>query len=163
MTTHEKALEAAAKAIRSDIWEREPNPTTERYLADLRQQAKDQAETAIAAYISALLPGDAAGLVERLEKRPIEGEYVLQKWARERDEAASLIQSQAAGWAADKARIAELEAVLEPFVRFAEHIAEQKPGWNHNDFVFAGPLHETRLTMKDFRAARVLLNGERKG
>jgi len=48
-----KGLEAAARAIRSGIWETEPNPTTERYCADLRQQAKDQAEAAIRAYLEA--------------------------------------------------------------------------------------------------------------
>ncbi len=48
----ERALEAGAKALRGDIWETEPNPNTERYCADLRQQAKDDAERAIRTYLS---------------------------------------------------------------------------------------------------------------
>src|SRR5690606_6831286 len=45
----------------------EPNPATERYVADLRQQAMDQAEAAVRAYLSAAVPADVAGLVEELQ------------------------------------------------------------------------------------------------
>lgn len=157
MTTHEKALEAAAMAIRSDIWEREPNPTTERYLADLRQQAKDQAETAITAYISALLPEDAAGLVERL--RSAHDRFAILDGVDNDGlcdvlEAASLIQSQAAGWAADKARIAELEEGLEPFASAADD-AERLAGHD-------GPLGQY-IDLPHLRRVHSLLNGERKG
>lgn len=72
----------------------------------------------VAAYVSALLPEDVAGLVERLEKRAdffdgIQTEFGAPTSTLDR-EAASLIQSQAA-------RIEELEAGLEPFADVADH------------------------------------------
>lgn len=48
-------------------------------------------------------------------------------------------------------------AALEPFAKFAEHIARERPGWDHDDFTFAGPLSETKITMGDFRRARAAL------
>lgn len=147
MTTHEKALEAAAKAIRSDIWEREPNPTTERYVADLRQQVKDQAEAAVAAYISALLPEDAAGLVERLESHM--GKQDIPVLLADCRQAASLIQSQAA-------RIAELEDTG----RFLVDRLDEFDLTDDADEMCQAFIGHVEPAHERFRA---LLNGERKG
>lgn len=96
-----------------------------------------------------LAPAEVSDLVERLQLRPFEGEYVLPKWAREREQAAALIQLQAA-------RIAELEAGLEPFAKVADELTQSKygPAWGFNNAI---------LEHEDFRHARSLLNGERKG
>lgn len=79
------------------------------------------------------------------------------------DEAASLIQSQAAESAADKARIAELEAALKPFAaeasewswKFADgQRVSSRPGPPHDEDETA------KFTVGDLRTARRLLNGE---
>lgn len=126
MTTHEKALRAGARA-----WLDTTGPGT------------DPLEDAIAAYLSALLPEDVAGLVERLrsevaEQRamgePMDGYLV--------EQAASLIQSQAA-------RIAALEAALVRLTR------KWMPVGHRNG------LTATENMERD--AVDALLNGERKG
>lgn len=79
MMTHEKALRAAARA-----WLDTTGPGT------------DPLEDAIAAYISALLPEDTAGLVERLrESAEHLQEYVAEvgPWPSTYKHCASLIQS----------------------------------------------------------------------
>lgn len=51
----------------------------------------------------------------------------------------------------------ELRALVEalkPFAAFADQIAKERPGWDHDGFTFGGPLEDTRLTMGDFRRAR---------
>lgn len=175
MTTHEKALEAARKAVKATAIF---NPTGD---------VSTLADPAIRAYISALLPEDVAGLVERLRQ------YEGRQWETTacyngtRDEAASLIQSQAA-------RIAELEAENEHFkeigslavkFRFSDDIFvesrgpgvwvitngssvlnnlgeweyEPRPSSRTDEFI-----DRTRLAFSDaVIAARSLLNGERKG
>src|SRR5690606_30237718 len=111
MTTHEQALRALAQAYdREDAAQRgEPDPWNLDDPGDIGDsdtwvsERLACAQVAAEAFLSALLPEDVAGLVERLRQ------YEGRQWETTacyngtRDEAASLIQSQAA-------RIAELEA-----------------------------------------------------
>lgn len=97
---NEKALEAALEA-----------PVAGGRTAYLR--------AAITVYLSALVPADVSALVERLEAdatvvAPLGQSSGDGRWAAAVSlrEAASLIQSQATESAADKARIAELEAAI---------------------------------------------------
>ena len=130
MTMHEKAIEAA-----HTVYERFGQS------GDLKaaRTSNDRLTAIIQAYNDALLPEDVAGLVERLRVN-------AESWRRDdalvardesegalADEAASLLQSQAA-------RIAELEEGL-------ERIAN-----NHVSFSSAAA-----------QVARAVLNGERKG
>lgn len=128
MTTHEQALEAAQIAFQ------------ERYELGCDT---DQIELVVSAYLSALLPEDVAGLVERLRQ------YEGRQWETTacyngtRDEAASLIQSQAA-------RIAELEA---GFSEFAD-----PSNWTVN-----GRLDPHSGNFDATTFARSLLNGRAQG
>ena len=121
MTTHEQALEAAQIAFQ------------ERYELGCDT---DQIELVVSAYLSALLPEDVAGLVERLRQ------YEGRQWETTacyngtRDEAASLIQSLTA-------RIAELEAGIRGLL--------DCPDIADND-------HKDEETHVAERAARSLLN-----
>lgn len=119
MTTHEQALRALAQAYdREDAAQRgEPDPWNLDDPGDIGDsdtwvsERLACAQVAAEAFLSALLPEDVAGLVERLRQ------YEGRQWETTacyngtRDEAASLIQSQAA-------RIAELEAGLEAIAVF---------------------------------------------
>lgn len=89
MTTREKAFETA--------WDSLPRGST--------LIARDSLRGAIAAYLSALLPEDVAGLVERLREGSGYDADGFRALRDDADQAASLIQSQAA-------RIASLEAKL---------------------------------------------------
>lgn len=116
MTTHEKALRALAQAYdREDAAQRgEPDPWSLDDPGDIGDsdtwvsERLACAQVAAEAFLSALLPEDVAGLVERLRQ------YEGRQWETTacyngtRDEAASLIQSLTA-------RIAELEAENEHF------------------------------------------------
>jgi hypothetical protein len=70
------------------------------------------------------------------------------KELRDAAERASPVRAARYRRAAD--RIEALEKALEPFAKFASHIAKEMPGWYHDDFTFADPLNETGLTMGDF-------------
>ncbi len=159
MTTHEKALRALAQAYdREDAAQRgEPDPWNLDDPGDIGDsdtwvsERLACAQVAAEAFLSALLPEDVAGLVERLRQ------YEGRQWETTacyngtRDEATSLIQSQAA-------RIAELEALVGAFVR----ANDEGPGLidcidNHGERYTSAGLDSA------IRAARSLLNGERKG
>jgi len=141
MTTHEQALRALAQAYdREDAAQRgEPDPWNLDDPGDIGDsdtwvsERLACAQVAAEAFLSALLPEAVAGLVERLRQ------YEGRQWETTacyngtRDEAASLIQSQAA-------RIAELEAGL-------ERIANNPVSFSH----------------AATQAARALLNKEGRG
>lgn len=76
---------------------------------------------------------------------------------------ASLIQSQAAESAADKARIAELEAGLAPFSDMAGEMFAR--GWDVSRVAIAldNPNDPHRVTASDFFTARALLNRRAEG
>lgn len=115
------------------------------------------------AYLSASLPADVAEMVDRLS------EAVCHNYEKDGDgyydtplthllrEAASLIQSQAAERAADKARVAELEAGLESAVKtmrnsrgaIESNQVEDKDVW--------------RQLARGIEAARALLNRRAEG
>lgn len=139
-----KALEAAVTASTNAMIRNEPD-----------------VEAAIRAYLSASLPADAAELVERL--RAFAAGCRGSMWQsrdetiRLCDEAASLIQSQAA-------RIAELEAGLEPFATncdelFNDWCPDETPAWHVSD----EDMTPSPVTVGNFRAARALLNRRAEG
>lgn len=149
MTTHEQALRSLAQAYdREDAAQRgEPDPWNLDDPGDIGDsdtwvsERLACAQVAAEAFLSALLPEDVAGLVERLRQ------YEGRQWETTacyngtRDEAASLIQSQAA-------RISALEAAIRGLL--------DCPDIADND-------HKDEETHAAERAARSLLNGERKG
>lgn len=149
MTTHEQALRALAQAYdREDAAQRgEPDPWSLDDPGDIGDsdtwvsERLACAQVAAEAFLSALLPEDVAGLVERLRQ------YEGRQWETTacyngtRDEAASLIQSQAA-------RIAELEAGIRGLL--------DCPDIADND-------HKDEETHVAERAARALLNKEGRG
>ena len=53
-----------------------------------------------------------------------------------------------------------LREALEPFARFAEFVAENHPGWDHDEFDI-GPLFVGLVTMGNFRRARDLSRNRR--
>lgn len=135
MTTHEKALEAA-----HTVYERFGQS------GDLKtaRTSNDRLMAIIHAYNAALLPEDAAGLVERMESHM--GKQDIPVLLADCRQAASLIQSQAA-------RIATLEAGLRPFAQRCDEAVRLDDG--DNDGV--------TVKTKHLRTAHALLNGERKG
>lgn len=132
MTTHEKALQSGLEAYNkfecgSDV---------------------DHVRSIVAAYLSALLPEDAAGLVERL-KSLVDAQIVDNlEYIRAADEAmseaATLIQSYAA-------RVAELEAGLETIEARVRPLPDDTPADNKRDKFHA------------YQIAHSLLNKECKG
>jgi hypothetical protein len=115
MTTHEKIADIIGYHMASLVsGNNQPDMSGDpraRLHAHVRRRFDDACREAagkIVAYVFALLPEDAAGLVERLRDMG-GGDHAVATC----HEAASLIQSQAA-------RIASLEAGLRPFARIAE-------------------------------------------
>lgn len=136
MTTHEKALEAA--------WAVYHGSTN-----DQRGALAD----AITAYLSALLPEDAAGIVRLLGALAVDFECDDERAAKDTvDRAVSLIQSQAA-------RIAELEAGLDPFDDASECLEptdlDHYEIWEHPAAM--------NITAGHLRAARRALTGGKNG
>lgn len=145
MTTHEKALEAARKAVKATAIY---NPTGD---------VSTLADPAIRTYLSALLPEDAAGLVEPLSMSMfLSPSDMIARLLTDRASAATLIQSQAA-------RIAELEAGLAPFSDMAGEMFAR--GWDVSRVAIAldNPNDPHRVTASDFFTARALLNRRAEG
>lgn len=53
-----------------------------------------------------------------------------------------------------ESRLSEVEKALEPFAAFAEHVAKEHPGWDHDGFQLTV---ECAPTMAAFRQARAAL------
>lgn len=115
MTTHEKALEKACMAL-IDV-----DPTMSGYHQTHIDVKRKYAEAAITAYLSALLPEDAADLVAKMTSEYFRHEMQHLRSSSEIDrlfqQAASLIQSQAA-------RIAELERERDGWFQATKNVLE---------------------------------------
>lgn len=56
-----------------------------------------------------------------------------------------------------RAKLAEAREALEPFAEFAEMVAKEHPGWDHDDFEFVGPGYTIKFA--PFRRARASVKG----
>lgn len=140
MTTHQEALEAFCATLQLPTWY-----TDAELLAAIR------------AYISTLT-ADTAGLVERLRAEveeqhrmgePIDGEKVLA--------AADTITALTARITALEALVDRAGEALEPFAGFAESIAANHPGWDHDGFAMSTTPTGMMLPFSWFRRSRSTL------
>ncbi len=110
MTTHEKALEGACKALI------DADPTMSGYHQTHIDVKRKYAEAAITAFLSTLLSGDAGELVGRLQAVADENETSLFRGeVATIGEAAALITALVASNAEKDVLIAKKDAALEPF------------------------------------------------